>query len=104
MNNQRTTKAFTIVELLALIVMIALLGATLLPAMASVKIRTQLGGCLNNQKQLAMAWQSYANDNNGSFVSPGDGGTNAWCIRPNNIGWIADPNRSASTAAEACKG
>ena len=40
----------------------------LLPALASTKVRSQLASCLDNQRQLAAAWQSYGNDNSDAKI------------------------------------
>ena len=58
-------RAFTLLELLVAIAIIALLAALLLPALnrgttAGMKIQ-----CLNNQKQMAATWLMYASDNSG---------------------------------------
>src|SRR5271165_468915 len=55
---------FTMVELLAVMVMIAILAIVLLPALAGTKSDPRAFQCLNNQRQLILGWQMYAADNN----------------------------------------
>jgi prepilin-type N-terminal cleavage/methylation domain-containing protein/prepilin-type processing-associated H-X9-DG protein len=57
-------RGFTLIELLVVIAIIAVLSSLLLPALGKAKARGQSAFCLNNSRQLNLAWLLYAHDNN----------------------------------------
>jgi prepilin-type N-terminal cleavage/methylation domain-containing protein/prepilin-type processing-associated H-X9-DG protein len=71
----RRQAAFTLIELLVVIAIIAILAALLLPVLSVAKQKARQTACLNNQKQLALAFQMYAHDNNDAIVGYDNG---AW--------------------------
>jgi prepilin-type N-terminal cleavage/methylation domain-containing protein/prepilin-type processing-associated H-X9-DG protein len=65
----RCKNGFTLVELLVVIGIIAILIAMLLPALNKAREAAKATQCLSNERQIAMAMLSYANDYKGRFPS-----------------------------------
>ncbi len=73
-------KAFTLIELLVVIAIIAVLMGILMPALNRVREQGKRAVCLNNLKQMALAWNLYADDNNNKIVNADTGEDAAWVL------------------------
>ncbi|HTV43291.1 MAG TPA: DUF1559 domain-containing protein [Candidatus Sulfotelmatobacter sp.] len=85
---RRVIKGFTLIELLVVIAIIAILAAILLPVISKSEEQARTIQCINNMKQLALAWITYANDNNDFLPHNWALGNNpplSWCSGNVNV-------------------
>lgn len=67
--------AFTLLELLVVLAVLALLGSMLLPTLAKSGLNSKGFQCQNNHRQLCNAWRMYADDNRDRIVYAAIGGS-----------------------------
>ena len=99
-NPRKQNAAFTLIELIVVLAVIAILAATLLPALARTRPNAQRVACSNNLKQVGLAFRTFAIDNNGNMpmtLAPSQGGA------ADDVGWRTVANtqesRNPSTGA-----
>lgn len=93
MSRSRTHRAFTLVELLVVIGIIAMLISLLLPALKRARMSAQRVQCMSNIRQVGLGVQSYMIANRDYFPPifrpPGAAPTdNAGAVAFNNAGWL----------------
>src|SRR5689334_20016179 len=79
---------FTLVELLVVIAVIAILASLLLPALNRARSKAEGIYCLNNTKQLLVAWHVYADDHN-DLLAYNVGGNGLRGVAPDTkLNWV----------------
>src|SRR6266496_2264228 len=87
--------AFTLVELLVVIGIIALLIAILLPALNKARQQGHWVVCLSNMKQIGTGLLMYSNANKGYLPRPASGANGAY---PDDfINWLQKPTYTGTT-------
>lgn len=87
--HSRRRAAFSIIELLIIMAIIAVLVAVFLPALAKPRARSSRINCANNLKQMGLAFKTWGLDNGDKFpmgVATNMGGSMEWmsesCLAP----------------------
>ena len=95
---RRPSGGFTLIELLVVIAIIAILLSILLPAVGRVREQGKRAVCLSNLKQLTLAWNMYADENDDKIVNGAAGysdRTTSWGAHKGELAWIDVLNFSA---------
>jgi prepilin-type N-terminal cleavage/methylation domain-containing protein len=85
--------AFTLIELLVVIAIIAILAAMLLPALAAAKRKAQKINCVNNLKEIGLAFRVWEGDNGDKYpmsVAISSGGAQASVYSAGNAAGLQD--------------
>jgi len=101
---RRRPQAFTLVELLVVIAVLAILAAILLPTLGQAKLSARRITCVNNLRQLGLASQMYWDDHEGDAFRYSAGATNGGTVYW--FGWIEPwvPGNEGQRAFEASAG
>ncbi len=90
--DSKSHRAFTLIELLIVIAIIAILAAILLPALEKAKERAMGVQCMNDLHQIQTGWLIYNNESSGNFAYNCTGSASG------NLNWVAnDENYSGAS-------
>ncbi len=85
----KKNNAFTLIELLVVIAIISILVALLMPTLRSAMVQSQKIQCGAGMAKLAMAYNQYATEHDGSIPS-GDNGADGWVKAGNTPEAVTD--------------
>ncbi|HEY3854249.1 MAG TPA: prepilin-type N-terminal cleavage/methylation domain-containing protein [Verrucomicrobiae bacterium] len=92
-------RGFTLIELLVVIAIIAILAAMLLPALSGAKLQSQGVQCMNNSKQMLLAWRMYVDDNRDNVPSA-YGNPSVWIpAESQSMTWTGNPGTDGQNSA-----
>jgi len=78
MDRNQQKRAFTLIEILVVIAIIALLAAILFPVFSRARENARSKNCMSNERQIAMSLVQYKQDNDRRFPPLNDAGVDGW--------------------------
>jgi prepilin-type N-terminal cleavage/methylation domain-containing protein/prepilin-type processing-associated H-X9-DG protein len=84
----QTKRAFTLIELLVVMAIIGILASMLLSTLAKAKAASQQTSCLNNLRQLQMAWLMYVGEQGDALPLNAQGITNFSFNASTSNSWV----------------
>ncbi|MDQ3624750.1 MAG: DUF1559 domain-containing protein [Verrucomicrobiota bacterium] len=97
MKSEHPTSAFTLVELLVVIAVIAVLAALLFPAVTRIQDQAKEMKCANNLRQLATAFLNFAAEHDGSLPGAVYDRAN---VDPDTCDWLFGPSTNFADAPQ----
>jgi type II secretory pathway pseudopilin PulG len=82
-SSRRGASAFTLVEILVVIGIIAVLIGILIPVISRANDAAKRTTCMSNMRQLTVAWTEYATHHDGALVGADTSGPGCWVIGGN---------------------